>query len=140
MTTETETIKYDPELQAEADEYRKELDIQSLKDIINELQNNKLKLIIHIDELKEQIKTQRSDHTDVYFYLNKKCDDAFETIESLEIQILKEHDDRSKAEAEYNRIIDDNRNKALTEGNSNIILSTSSYSSSSPSSSSSSSS
>ena len=67
----------------EAEEYKKLLDLESLRDIIQELQDTKLKLIVQIDELKEQIKTQRADHTDVYFYLNKKCDDAFETIESL---------------------------------------------------------
>ena len=136
----------------EAEEYKKLLDLESLRDIIKELQDTKLKLIVQIDELKEQIKTQRADHTDVYFYLNKKCDDAFETIESLgnnnninnmiiiiiiiilslllllEIQILKEHDERSKHESELNQYINDLKHKASLEGNhhyhhyTNIII------------------
>lgn len=106
----------------EAEEYKKLLDLESLRDIIKELQDTKLKLIVQVDELKEQIKTQRADHTDVYFYLNKKCDDAFETIESLEIQILKEHDERSKHESELNRYIDELKHKALQEGIFIIII------------------
>jgi chromosome segregation ATPase len=89
----------DPEKVGEA------LSNSMLKEMINELEETKLKLLLNIQELKEKLALQKDDQADIYYYLNKKCDEGFEVIASLEEQIINEQTEREIAEKMYeNRI------------------------------------
>jgi DNA repair exonuclease SbcCD ATPase subunit len=76
-----------------------------LREAVNELEETKLKLLLNITELKDKLAQQKEDQSDIYYYLNKKCDESFEVIASLEEQIINEQTDREIAEKLYeNRI------------------------------------
>lgn len=78
-----------------------------LTDMVNNLEATKLKLLLEIKELKEKLEQQKEDQSDIYYYLNKKCDESFEVIASLEEQILNEQADREIAEKLYETKIED---------------------------------
>lgn len=95
-----------------------------LSEIVNGLEETKLKLLLNIKELKEQLAQQKEDQSDIYFYLNKKCDESFEVIASLEEQILNEQADREIAEKLYENRLEDVRAAAQSNEaklNSKII-------------------
>ena len=48
------------------------LNIQILQDTIKSLEETKLKLLLTIQELKDQLAQQKEDQADIYYYLNKK--------------------------------------------------------------------
>lgn len=83
------------------------LNIGILQDTIKTLEETKLKLLITIKELKEKLEQQKADQNDIYFYLNKKCDESFEIIASLEEQLTNEQSDREIAEKLYENKIDE---------------------------------
>lgn len=80
-----------------------------LREMINELEETKLKLLLNIKELKEKLVQQKDDQADIYFYLNKKCDESFEVIASLEEQIINEQTDREIAEKMYENRIEEQK-------------------------------
>jgi len=91
----------DPEKVADA------LSNNMLREMINELEETKLSLLLNIKELKEKLAQQKDDQADIYFYLNKKCDEGFEVIASLEEQIINEQTDREIAEKLYENKIEE---------------------------------
>jgi hypothetical protein len=87
-----------------------ELNIQVLQDTIKSLEETKLKLLLTIKELKEKLSQQKEDQADIYFYLNKKCDESFEIIAALEEQLSNEQSDREVAERLYENKIEEWKN------------------------------
>jgi hypothetical protein len=85
-----------------------------LREMVNSLEETKLKLLLNIKELKEKLAQQKEDQTDIYYFLNKKCDESFEVIASLEEQILNEQADREIAEKLFENKLEDLRNAALS--------------------------
>jgi hypothetical protein len=78
-----------------------------LQQTVEELEQTKLKLLLNIKDLQGKLDQQKEDQQDIYFYLNKKCDDSYEIISNLEEQILTEQAGREKAEREYEKKIED---------------------------------
>ena len=78
-----------------------------LREMVNELEETKLKLLLNIKELKEKLTQQKDDQADIYYYLNKKCDESFEVIASLEEQIINEQTDREIAEKMYENKVEE---------------------------------
>ena len=88
------------------------LNVNILHDMINNLEETKLKLLLNIKELKEKLSQQKEDQADIYYYLNKKCDESFEVIASLEEQIINEQTDREISEKLYESKIEELRTSA----------------------------
>lgn len=84
-----------------------DLTVSIMKDVVVQLEEQKKRLLLNIVQLKEELSEQKKEQADVYYYLNKKLDDNFETIASLEEQLLNEQDDREAAERVYERRIED---------------------------------
>lgn len=92
------------------------LTINMLQDTVKSLEETKLKLLLNIKELKEKLEQQKSDQADIYYYLNRKCDESFEIIASLEEQLSSEQSDREIAEKLYESKIEElKQNAALNE-------------------------
>lgn len=72
----------------------KDIRIAELTDALTTADRVKLTNLMTIKELKERISQLTNDSSDIYYYLNKKCDDNFEVIQSLEGQLLNEQTDR----------------------------------------------
>jgi len=88
-----------------------------LSSMVTLLEETKLQLTMQVQDLKEQLAQQKEDQNDIYFYLNKKCDDSYEVIASLEEQLLSEQADREVAEKLYERRIEDISTRATNEEN-----------------------
>eukprot|EP01039_Chlorochromonas_danica_P000927 gene927-1009_t len=84
-----------------AKEITDNLTIESLKDVIRTLEETKMNLLVTIKDLKEKLNQQMTDQADIYYFLNKKCDESFEVISSLEKQLSSEQADREIAEKLY---------------------------------------
>ncbi len=92
------------------------LTIHMLQDTVKSLEETKLKLLLNIKELKEKLEQQKSDQADIYYYLNRKCDESFEIIAALEEQLSSEQSDREIAEKLYESKIEEmKQNSALNE-------------------------
>lgn len=78
-----------------------------LQEMVNSLEQNKLDLLNQMDEQDNKLERQKRDQEDIYYYLNKKCDESFEVITSLEDQIANEQSDRETAEKLYESKIED---------------------------------
>jgi hypothetical protein len=78
-----------------------------LQETIKTLEESKVRLLLTINELKEKLEQQKADQADIYYYLNKKCDESFEIIASLEEQLSNEQSDREIAEKMYESKIDE---------------------------------
>lgn len=78
-----------------------------LSDMVITLNEQKLKLLMTIKDLKQQLVQQKTDQADIYFYLNKKCDDSFEVIAALEEQMTAEQTDREISETIFEKKIVD---------------------------------
>lgn len=89
------------------EEVSQALSINVLQDMVKNLEETKLKLLLNIKELKDKLNQQKEDQSDIYYYLNKKCDESFEVIASLEEQILNEQTDREIAEKLYESKIEE---------------------------------
>jgi hypothetical protein len=87
-----------------------------LSDMVTALEETKLNLTMNVKSLKEDLTVQKKDQQDVYYYLNKKCDDAYEIIASLEEQLLTEQADREVAEKMYEDKIDNMSRHFAMEG------------------------
>lgn len=85
------------------------VNILMLQDTIKNLEESKVRLLLTVKELKEKMEQQKADQADIYYYLNKKCDESFEIIASLEEQLSNEQSDREIAEKMYEIKIDELR-------------------------------
>lgn len=94
------------------EEVAQALQLSVLQDTIRSLEEAKLKLLLEVKELKDKLQQQKEDQADIYFYLNKKCDESFEIIASLEEQLSNEQSDREIAEKLYEAKLDEARNQA----------------------------
>jgi len=74
------------------------LTINSLRESVAALEDQKMKLLVALQDARDQLKQQKTDQADIYYYLNKKCDESFEVIASLEEQLLNEQSDRELSE------------------------------------------
>jgi len=79
----------------------------SIADQLKELEATKLKMLLHIKELKEKLAQEKEDSTDIYFFLNRKCDESYEVIAALEEQLMTEQKDRENVEKQLERQIED---------------------------------
>lgn len=61
-------------------------------------EDTKLALTLNVKSLKDELTQQKADQSDMYYYLNKKCDDSYEVISALEEQLLTEQSDREVSE------------------------------------------
>jgi hypothetical protein len=95
------------------------LTVEALKQSIKTLEETKVNLLLTIKELKENLAQQKNDQSDIYFFLNKKCDESFEIIATLEEQLLNEQGDREIAEKMYENRLEDIR---ITAGNNEARL------------------
>lgn len=98
-----------------ADEITENLTNALLRETIEKLEDQKVKLLLNIKGLVEKLAQQKSDQADIYFYLNKKLDDNYEVISSLEEQILTEQSDREQSEKMYEKQIEDMKAKQANE-------------------------
>lgn len=85
------------------------LTIETLKETIRTLEESKLNLVVTIKELKDKLAQQKDDQADIYYFLNKKCDESFEIIATLEEQLLNEQADREISEKLYESKIEELR-------------------------------
>ena len=66
-----------------------ELKKHMLIDDIKNLEDEKSRLLLNVKDLTDKLEQQQNDQRDMYFYLNKKLDDNFEVISSLEQQLVR---------------------------------------------------
>eukprot|EP01031_Cornospumella_fuschlensis_P008685 gene8685-10702_t len=85
------------------------LTIETLKETIKSLEESKLGLVVTVKELKDKLAQQKDDQADIYYFLNKKCDESFEIIATLEEQLLNEQADREISEKLYESKIEELR-------------------------------
>lgn len=97
----------------QAAEVSENLSNEMLRSMLNEERDTKLKLLLHIKELKEKLDIQKKDQADIYFFLNKKCEDSYEIIGALEEQILNEQDDREVSEKFFENKIEELKAKII---------------------------
>lgn len=100
---------------AQAAKVNDELTAGVLREQLKEMEEQKLKLILSLKECQEKLEQQKSDQADIYYYLNKKLDDNYEVITSLEEQILSEQADREAEERAYEKKIDELKTKVLND-------------------------
>jgi myosin heavy subunit len=91
----------------QAQEVNEKLTNAALQEQILSLHQDKLKLLGIIRDLKSSLHQQKDDTTDIYYYLNKKCDENYEVIGKLESQLITEQVDREQAEKLYQKKISD---------------------------------
>jgi hypothetical protein len=101
--------------QATPEQVGEALSASVLQEMVHALEDAKLGLLLNIKELKDKLAQQKEDQADIYYYLNKKCDESFEVIGSLEEQLLKEQDDRQVQEEMYEHKIRDLKELAKTQ-------------------------
>lgn len=85
------------------------MNILMLQETVRNLEESKVRLLLTIKDLKEKLEQQKADQADIYYYLNKKCDESFEIIASLEEQLSSEQSDREIAEKIYENRIEEQR-------------------------------
>jgi hypothetical protein len=78
-----------------------------LRETIEKLEDQKVKLLLNIKSLVDKLTQQKQDQSDIYYYLNKKLDDNYEVIAALEDQILTEQGDRENAEKAFEKRFED---------------------------------
>jgi hypothetical protein len=103
---EVEAVKVPP-MNDKTQKVSDELTTGILMDQLKELEEQKTKLLLNLKEYKEKYEQQKSDQTDIYYYLNKKLDENYETITSLEEQILNEQAEREIQEKKLEKRIED---------------------------------
>jgi hypothetical protein len=92
-----------------------ELNNAVLHEQVAQLEEQKMKLLMSLKEYKEKYEQQKSDQADIYYYLNKKLDENYETICGLEEQILTEQTDRENNEKLLEKSIEDLKARAASD-------------------------
>ncbi len=82
------------------------LEVSLLRDYVEELERKQLVIVEQSNKTKEENEQRAKDQADVYYYLNKKLDDNYELIHSLEEQIMREQSEREVSEKEYEKTIE----------------------------------
>lgn len=103
------------EMTPEAIKFGEDLSISMAKDIVRQVEEQKRQLILKIFELTQALEQQKKEQADIYYYLNKKLDDNYETIARLEEQLITEQGDREVAEKLSERKIDELNSKLGSE-------------------------
>jgi len=103
----SETGVEEPVVNEKAQKASDELTNGMLMDQLEELEEQKTKLLLNLKECKEKYEQQKSDQTDIYYYLNKKLDENYETIALLEEQILNEQAQREIHEKKLEKRIEE---------------------------------
>lgn len=78
--------------------YNSSLFAAMLQEHVAELEEQKTRLLLSLKEYRQKYEQQKNDQADIYYYLNKKLDENYETIAALEEQILTEQADRETHE------------------------------------------
>ena len=86
-----------------------------LKERIQELEEQKIRLLLSVNDYKDQTEQLKADQLDAHYFLNKKLDDNHEIISSLEEQLLNEQADRELSEKMYEKKIDDFKAKVQSD-------------------------
>ena len=73
----------------------------SVTDELKAAEEAKLSLLLKVKDLQDELDVKMKDQKDVYFYLNKKCDDSYNMIAQLEEQLSAEQLDREVCEKGY---------------------------------------
>lgn len=76
-------------------------------EMIMKLEDQKGKLLLSLQQCQATLEQQKNDQADIYYYLNKKLDDNYDTIKSLEEQLINEQLEREIAEKQYERQIEE---------------------------------
>lgn len=97
----------EPVVNEKAQKASDELTNGMLMDQLEELEEQKTKLLLNLKECKDKYEQQKSDQTDIYYYLNKKLDENYETIALLEEQILNEQAQREIHEKKLEKRIEE---------------------------------
>ncbi len=92
-----------------------ELTNAALQEHVAELEEQKMKLLMSLKEYKEKYDQQKCDQADIYYYLNKKLDENYETICGLEEQILTEQADRENSEKAFEKTIEELKARAASD-------------------------
>ena len=103
------------EMTPEAIKFGEDLTISMAKGIVRQVEEQKRQLILKIFELTQALEQQKKEQADIYYYLNKKLDDNYETITRLEEQLITEQGDREVAEKLSERKIDELNSKLGSE-------------------------
>jgi len=103
------------EMTPEAVKFGEDLTVAMVKDIVLQVEEQKRQLILKIFELTQTLEQQRKEQADIYYYLNKKLDDNYETISKLEEQLLMEQGDRELSEKLSERKIEELNSKLGSE-------------------------
>jgi hypothetical protein len=82
------------------------VEVASLRDYVEELEKKHIALSQYAKSVKEENDLKSKDQADIYYYLNKKLDDNYDTINKLEEQILREQSEREVSEKEYEKTIE----------------------------------
>ena len=101
----------------EAIKFSESLTVAMAHDVVMDVESQKKRLLLRIAQLIEEGKEKDADHQDVYYYLNRKLDNNFDTISALEEQILNEQDEREVEEQKLERKIEELEGQLLTEEN-----------------------
>jgi len=91
---------------SEFERTRQFVNLTMLSEMVTALEEGKLSLVLAVKQLKEQLEQQKRDQMDVYYYLNKKCDDSYEIIARLQEQLLSEQADREVSEKQFEHNIE----------------------------------
>jgi hypothetical protein len=91
---------------SEFEQTRQLVNLTMMSEMVTALEEGKLSLVMAVKQLKEQLDQQKKDQTDVYYYLNKKCDDSYEIIATLQEQLLTEQADREVSEKQFEQQIE----------------------------------
>lgn len=104
-------------VEATPEQVEEVLNASVLREMVNALEETKLGLLLNVKELKDKLAQQKEDQADIYYYLNKKCDESFEVIGSLEEQLMNEQADREIQEKVYENKIEELKLSAHNQEN-----------------------
>lgn len=91
------------------------LEVSLLREYVEQLEQQRLAMTQKTAELKAENEQRAKDQADVYFYLNKKLDDNYDVINSLEEQIIREQNEREISEKEYENALEAAQAKLVSE-------------------------
>jgi len=111
ISTDEPEVELTPEVQKIAND----LTNLNLRDFIARLEEQKIRLLLNIKDYKNTLEQAKEDQTDIYYYLNKKLDDNYELIASLETQILNEQADREISEKIFEKKVEELESKAESD-------------------------
>jgi hypothetical protein len=82
------------------------LEVSLLREYVEELEAKQLHITQQAELCRAENQVRDKDQADVYYYLNKKLDDNYDVIHTLEEQIIREQSEREISEKEYEQAIE----------------------------------